>query len=63
MRKHIREVCQVIRSLGLEAIKVEYRGSGHIAVLTNIGHFYFGSSPSDANWMKHFKSHIKRAMR
>jgi len=63
MRKHIREVRQVIRSLGLEAIGVEYRVSGHISVLINIGPFYFGSSPSDANWMKHFKSYVKREMR
>lgn len=47
MRKHLRDCRRLCESVGLEIMHIEHRRSGHIALHTNKGRLYCGSTPSD----------------
>lgn len=63
MRRHIRDIHEVVGSFGLDVRRIDHLGSGHLRVVTDACSIVLGSTPSDYRAMQKFKSQIRKSLR
>lgn len=63
MKRHMRDIQRTFASEGIDVLKIDHLGNGHIRFKTSLGAFVVGSTPSDSRWIHKFRSQLKRSMR